>query len=113
MPLSALDQLLASYRTAAVTEREKGTYFERLAKAYLRHDPLQNEEYDGVWTWSEWAGEEAGSRRDIGIDLVAKLRNVDGYAAIQCKFYRPDYRTQKSISTASSLRRERRPSSGA
>jgi predicted helicase len=37
--MSALDCILQSYRTAAVTEREKGTYFERLALAYLRNDP--------------------------------------------------------------------------
>ena len=37
--MSALDRILHSYRDAAVTEREKGTYFELLVKAYFQHDP--------------------------------------------------------------------------
>ncbi|MER5173450.1 DEAD/DEAH box helicase family protein, partial [Thioclava kandeliae] len=79
----------------AVTEREKGTYFERLACAYLTADPVQAEEYEAVWTWADWAKERGESGKDIGIDLVAKLRNEDGYAEIQCKFYSARHRIQK------------------
>ena len=92
--MSSIDELLAAYRTAAVSEREKGTYFERLARAYLLADPIQSEEFSEVWSWSEWAKEQAQDGRDVGIDLVAKLRNGDGYAAIQAKFYAPDTRNQ-------------------
>ncbi|MDF3383412.1 MULTISPECIES: type ISP restriction/modification enzyme [unclassified Sulfitobacter] len=94
--MSALDTLLQSYRDAAVTEREKGTYFERLACAYLTADPVQAEEYSQVWTWSDWAIETGRNAKDIGIDLVAKLRNEDGFAAIQCKFYSAAHRIQKA-----------------
>jgi predicted helicase len=55
--MSALDRLLASYRAAAVTEREKGTYFERLAVAYLRNDPVQTQEFSQVWSYADWAKE--------------------------------------------------------
>jgi hypothetical protein len=34
--------------------------------------------------------------KDVGIDLVAKLRNEDGFAAIKAKFYAADTRIQKS-----------------
>lgn len=95
MTQNALDDLLETYRSAAVTEREKGTYFERLACAYLKHDPVQREEYEAVWTWSDWAKERGENGKDVGIDLVAKLRNEDGYAAIQCKFYGAKHRIQK------------------
>ena len=88
--MSAVDKLLSEYRAAAVSEREKGTYFERLARAYLLADPIQSEEFSEVWSWSEWAKEQAQDGRDVGIDLVAKLRNGDGYAAIQAKFYAPN-----------------------
>ncbi|WP_435988512.1 DEAD/DEAH box helicase [Sulfitobacter sp. SH24] len=94
--MSSLDTLLQSYRDAAVTEREKGTYFERLACAYLTADPVQAEEYSQVWTWSDWAIETGRNAQDIGIDLVAKLRNEDGFAAIQCKFYSAAHRIQKA-----------------
>ena len=94
--MSALDDLLESYRQAAVTEREKGTYFERLVCAYLTADPVQSEEYSEVWPWSDWAKEKGLSAKDTGIDLVAKLRNEEGYAAIQCKFYSPAHHIQKA-----------------
>lgn len=93
--MSALDELLQSYRSAAATEREKGTYFERLACTYLTADPVQSEEYLQVWTWADWAAEQGRNGKDVGIDLIAKLRNEEGYAAIQCKFYSPTHRIQK------------------
>ncbi|KEO54689.1 DEAD/DEAH box helicase [Thioclava indica] len=94
--MSAIDDLLRSYREAAVTEREKGTYFERLTCAYLTVDPVQAEEFSEVWTWKDWADQHGWSGKDIGIDLVAKLRNEEGFAAIQCKFYAETHRIQKA-----------------
>lgn len=85
--MSALDQLLQSYRNAAVTEREKGTYFERLVVAFLRNDPVQAQQYSEVWSFGDWAKAQGLDGRDTGIDLVAKLANEEGYAAIQCKFF--------------------------
>jgi len=95
MTNSSLQALLSSYREAARTERDKGTYFERLAVAYLSNDPLQVELYQDVQTYAEWASEHNWDRRDTGIDLVAKLRDEEGYAAIQCKFYDASYRIRK------------------
>lgn len=94
--MTAIDRILQSYRDAAVTEREKGTYFERLALAFFLNDPVQAEEYDAVWTWSDWAKANGRDGKDVGIDLVAKLRNEDGFAAIQAKFYAADVRIQKA-----------------
>ena len=94
--MTAIDRILQSYRDAAVTEREKGTYFERLALAFFLNDPVQAEEYDAVWTWSDWAKANGRDGKDVGIDLVAKLRNEDGFAAIQAKFYAADARIQKA-----------------
>jgi predicted helicase len=92
----ALDRLLATYRDAARTERDKGTYFERLAVAYLLNDPVQAELYEAVWPYAEWAKVQGLDGRDTGIDLVAKLRDEEGFAAIQCKFYDAAHRIQKS-----------------
>ncbi len=94
--MTAIDRILQSYCDAAVTEREKGTYFERLALAFFQNDPVQSEEYDDVWTWSEWAKANGRDGKDVGIDLVAKLRNESGFAAIQAKFYAADTRIQKA-----------------
>ena len=92
--MTAIDRILKTYREAAVTEREKGTYFERLGLAFFSNDPIQAEEYEAVWTWSEWARSNGRDGKDVGIDLVAKLRNEDGFAAIQAKFYAADTRIQ-------------------
>lgn len=94
--MSALDDLLQSYRDAAVTEREQGTYLERLSCAFLTADPVQGEEYVQVWTWTDWAAENGWNGKDVGIDLVAKLRNEEGFAAVQCKFYCAQHRIQKA-----------------
>ena len=51
--MTVLAQLLATYRAAAVTEREKGTYFEELILAYLRNEATYRDLYSKVWTWAE------------------------------------------------------------
>jgi len=94
--MTAIDRILQSYRDAAVTEREKGTYFERLGLAFFLNDPVQTEEYEAVWSWSEWAKSNGWDGKDVGIDLVAKLRNEGGFAAIQAKFYAAETRIQKT-----------------
>lgn len=93
---SSLDALLNSYRASAATEREKGTYYERLCAAFLMHDPVQAEQYEKVWTWADWAAENGWNGKDVGIDLVAKLRGHDGFAAIQCKFYAAQHKIAKA-----------------
>lgn len=94
-PASALEQILDRYRTAAVTEREKGTYFEELICVYLRHEATYKDLYEQVWTYAAWAKERGIDGRDTGIDLVAKTRGTGEYHAIQCKLYAEDYRVQK------------------
>ncbi|WP_142415767.1 DEAD/DEAH box helicase [Bartonella massiliensis] len=82
-----LRSLLDYYRKRAKSPRELGTLFENLVKDYLSEDPLQKQEYEKVQTYLEWAGEHDEDGRDIGIDLVATIRDDGGYAAIQCKCY--------------------------
>src|SRR4051794_10801582 len=86
-PLTTIYEVLGELRSNALDERDKGDKFERLIKAYLLNDPEWSARFSDVWLWSEWPGREG--RPDTGIDLVASLRDQDGYAAIQCKFYRP------------------------
>ena len=96
MTIDSLQILLDSYREAARTPREKGTYFERLSAAFLTADPVQGSLYEDVQPFAEWADAHGWDGRDVGIDLVAKLRDEDGYAAIQCKFYDSDHRIGKA-----------------
>jgi predicted helicase len=94
--MTALADLLAGFRAAAVTEREKGTYFEDLILAYLRHEASYNDLYSDIWAFAAWAKLQGRHGKDTGIDLVAKTRDTDEFHAIQCKFYAPDYKIQKS-----------------
>lgn len=93
--MTALSTLLETYRSAAKSERERGTYFEELIVAYLRTEPLYKELYATVETYGDWAARRGLDRRDAGIDLVAETVGGDVHA-IQCKLYAADYRVQKS-----------------
>jgi predicted helicase len=93
--MSALTALLNAYRNTAVTEREKGTYFEELTGCYLRHEATYRDLYDKVWMYADWAKEQGLDGRDTGIDLVARTRGTGEYHAVQCKLYAADYRVQK------------------
>lgn len=93
--MTALHKLLSSYREAAKTEREKGTYFEELIITYLGNEAAYQHLYSDVWTYADWAKFQGIDGKDTGIDLVAKTRGTDEYHAIQCKFYADDYRIQK------------------
>ena len=86
---TALARLLESFREDAKSEREKGRYFEDLARAYFRQDAKQQSAYEKVWRYRDWAVEYGRSIPDDGIDLVAKAHGEDGFCAIQAKFYQP------------------------
>ena len=92
---SALTSILDSFRDAAKSEREKGTYFEELIVCYLKNEPLYRDLYANVWTFGEWAKAQGLDGRDAGIDLVAQTAGTGEFHAIQCKLYAPDYRLQK------------------
>lgn len=93
--MSALQNILTTFRNAAVTEREKGTYFEELIIQYLRHEASYQDLYSQVWTYAEWADLQQLDKRDTGIDLVAQTRGTNEFHAIQCKFYAETHKVQK------------------
>jgi len=93
--MSALHELLSQYRTFSQSEREKGTYFERLIQDYLTNEASYKDLYKQVWMFADWAKEQGINAQDAGIDLVA-LTFTDELHAIQCKLYAEDYRLQKS-----------------
>jgi len=106
--MSDLRQLLDNFRQKAKSEREKGQYFEELTLAYLKNEPIYQDLYRDVWTYSDWARANGKDATDVGIDLVAQTNGTDEYHAIQCKFYDEDYVLQKkdidSFFTASGQR---------
>ena len=95
--MSALQKALSIIRDRASNDTELGNAFERLSKVFLENDATQTQQYSQVWHYSDWAKEQEGyTTKDIGIDLVAKLRDEDGYCAIQCKFYQSNHTISKA-----------------
>ena len=95
--MSGLSRALSVIRSQASNETELGDAFERLAKVFLENDATQQQQYSQVWHYKQWASNQAGYRtNDIGIDLVAKLRDEDGYCAIQCKCYQANHTISKA-----------------
>lgn len=93
--MSVLTDILDTFRKTSHTQREKGNYFENLAKLYFQNEPRYNDLYSNVWLWEEWRADwiKAGHNdpgTDTGIDLVAKTNGTDEYHAIQAKFYDSD-----------------------
>lgn len=46
-----LRKLLSQYREASKTEREKGTYFERLVIVFMQRDPGMAQQYEDCWDY--------------------------------------------------------------
>lgn len=90
-----LQGLLDKLRHSSKSEREKGTYFEELIVAYLRHEASYRDLYSSVWPWAQWALANGFTGKDDGIDLVAEVAGTGEIHAIQCKFYALDYKLQK------------------
>ena len=49
-----LRQLLAEFRDKTLTERDKGTSFEKLIIQYLKTEPLYKEMYVDVLSYADW-----------------------------------------------------------
>lgn len=93
--MTALQKILDTYRQNALTEREKGTYFEKLIICYFKNEASYKDLYSNVWLYSDWAKEQGLDARDTGIDLVAQTAGTGEFHAIQCKLYAEDHRLQK------------------
>ncbi len=109
--MTALQNILNTYRDVALSEREKGTYFEKLILCYFKNETSYKDLYSNVWLYADWAREQGIDAHDTGIDLIAKVAQTAGtneYHAIQCKLYAEYYRLQKkdidSFFTASGKR---------
>ena len=77
--------ILGEFRQS-ITQKEKGTKFERLMRSWLLTDPRFNQ-LQTVWMWEDFpAKNEISMFGDVGIDLVARTE-LGEYWAIQCKCY--------------------------
>jgi predicted helicase len=102
--MTALTEILDTFRTASHSEREKGAYFEKLVKVYLQNEPVYKDLFNGkVFLWEEWRRYwmslgHKDPQADAGIDLVAVEDTKDNprIFAVQAKFYAEDSKIRKS-----------------
>lgn len=71
-----------------MTQKDKGTQFERLMRSWLLSDPRYSNLTE-VWMWEDFPSKKDFGGKDTGIDLVART-DTGEYWAIQCKCYKED-----------------------
>ncbi len=89
-----INDILAEIRLKSLTEKQKGTDFERLMKLWFLTDPRYSN-LEKVWLWEEFPAKKDFGGVDLGIDLVARTEYGD-YWAIQCKCYAEDATIDKA-----------------
>lgn len=87
--MNSIKDILTHFRNKSFTEKNKGTQFERLMRAWLRTDARYANLFETVWLWEEFPSRSDFGGKDTGIDLVAKT-HIGDYWAIQCKCYAED-----------------------
>lgn len=87
------DDLISQIKTVGLTQRDRGTYFEYIARAYLQNDPTYKNEFKNVWLLTDVPVEYGVPKIDIGVDLVAETF-TGKLVAVQAKFY--EHAIQKS-----------------
>ena len=87
------DNLVHQINELAETQRDRGTYFEYLARAYFQNEPTNQNEFKNVWMLADVPEEFGIPKVDLGVDLVAE-KYTGELVAIQAKFY--NHSIQKS-----------------
>ncbi len=90
-PHTSFEDFLDQLRDEAKNTTDQGTKFESAMAALLPQFP--DYDFDDAWLWRDWPQRKEVTRRnaqDVGIDIVARVRDSGEYWAIQCKFYDPD-----------------------
>ena len=87
------DNLVHQINELAETQRDRGTYFEYLARAYFQNEPTYQNEFKNVWLLADVPEEFGIPKVDLGVDLAAE-KYTGELVAIQAKFY--NHTIQKS-----------------
>ena len=82
----SFDSLIARINNIAETQRDRGTYFEYLSRAYFQNEPTYKNEFKNIWMLADVPSEYGIPKADIGVDLVAEKQTGE-LVAIQAKFY--------------------------
>ena len=85
--MATFDELVKQVNDDLTKERDRGTAFEKMVVAYLKNEPAYKQKFQDVWMLNEVPAEYHISKKDTGVDIVAK--DYDGnLTAVQAKFYK-------------------------
>lgn len=86
--MATFNQLIDQINNNTTDNRDRGTAFEKMVVAYLENEPAYKNRYSDVWMLSDVPAEYGISKRDTGVDIVAKDRTTGKLTAVQAKFYK-------------------------
>lgn len=92
----SFDKIIQDLEREDMVQRDRGTLFELLVTAYLKHEPMYARLFDEIWMLGNVPEEYGIPKKDTGVDLVARNRETGDLIAIQCKYYSKDTTIQKS-----------------
>lgn len=85
--MATFDELVKQVNDNLDKQRDRGTAFEKMVVAYLKNEPAYKQKFQDVWMLNEVPAEYHISKKDTGVDIVAK--DYDGnLTAVQAKFYK-------------------------
>ncbi|WP_285816633.1 type ISP restriction/modification enzyme [Lactobacillus taiwanensis] len=85
--MATFEELIEQVNDNLDKQRDRGTAFEKMVVAYLKNEPTYKQKYEDVWMLNEVPEEYHISKKDTGVDIVAK--DYDGnLTAVQAKFYK-------------------------
>lgn len=85
--MATFEELIEQVNDNLDKQRDRGTAFEKMVVAYLKNEPTYKQKYEDVWMLNEVPEKYHISKKDTGVDIVAK--DYDGnLTAVQAKFYK-------------------------
>lgn len=93
---NSFDEFIKRLDKEGMKQRNRGTLFELISKAFFKYDTLYSRLFDEVWMLNEVPKEYGIAANDTGVDLVARKRETGELVAIQCKYYKADTKISKS-----------------
>lgn len=85
--MATFDELVNQINNNLDKPRDRGTAFEKMVVAYLKNEPAYKQKFKDVWMLNEVPAKYDISKKDTGVDIVAKDYDGD-LTAVQAKFYK-------------------------
>lgn len=85
--MATFDDLVNQIDNNLDNQRDRGTAFEKMVVAYLKNEPTYKQKFSDVWMLNEVPAEYRISKRDTGVDIVAK-DYAGNLTAVQAKYYK-------------------------